>query len=277
MPVERLYRTLRLLHFSGTTWFIVCAGGVLVLRLRQAGVNWWVIFSLSGYSAVAVFLLVSLYLFAIFRVAVRSRKTEIEHPLTSSTYYMLFYYVSPFLGGLAGCLNVAGINRGSYRLLVVALGTFVTTFLVWIILDPAVGMVETLLPESRKHWIQRRVMDKAIRSRKRQQREHLLAEVQAQDEKNRRHWRTALAPDAERLAELVANGGMSSRLREEEAVKIGIKAWQVGGLRCMREVHQMATEICRLNQPDGVIINYICSWWDGIGSWRCPSIDERIT
>ena len=107
----------KMLHFSSTAWFMLCVGYILVLALRQAGFNWWVIFSLSGYSAVLVFLLISLYLFAIYRGIDRSQKIEKEHPLTSTSYYKVFYDISPLLGIVAGALGVIGASKLSDILL----------------------------------------------------------------------------------------------------------------------------------------------------------------
>jgi len=42
-------RVLKLLHFCGTVWFMVAAAYVFALALREAGVEWWLIFSLSGH------------------------------------------------------------------------------------------------------------------------------------------------------------------------------------------------------------------------------------
>jgi hypothetical protein len=60
-------RALKLVHIGGMAWFVLCMGYILLSALRQAGLHWWVIFSLAGHSAVVVFLLISLYLFARFR------------------------------------------------------------------------------------------------------------------------------------------------------------------------------------------------------------------
>jgi len=43
--------TLRSIHLFGTVWFMLCLGYILVLALRQAGVQWWIVFSLSGHGA----------------------------------------------------------------------------------------------------------------------------------------------------------------------------------------------------------------------------------
>ena len=71
-------RLLKVIHLLSTIWFILCTGYLLILALRQAGVHWWVIFSLSGHSAVLVFTLLSLYLFAFFRGTSRSQLIETE-------------------------------------------------------------------------------------------------------------------------------------------------------------------------------------------------------
>src|SRR4030042_6111558 len=137
---------LKLIHFASTAWFVLSVSFMLVLALRQAGKSWWVIISLSGYTAPIVFLLMCLYLFAIFRGAARSQKIEIEHPLTTSFYYAVFYDVSPFLGTFAGALAAIQGSSTSYYLLVAATGCFWATFLVWIIVDPAAGLLEMLSP-----------------------------------------------------------------------------------------------------------------------------------
>ena len=79
-------KALKLVHLASTTWFMLCMGYILVLALRQAGIHWWVIFSLSGHSALLIFLLISLYLFAIFRGVGSNQRIEMEHPLTSTNY-----------------------------------------------------------------------------------------------------------------------------------------------------------------------------------------------
>ncbi len=76
-------RIFKLIHFASTAWFVVCAAFLITLAMRQVGAAWWLIFSLSGYSAVLTFVLVSIYLFAVYRGVVRSR-IEQEYPLTSS-------------------------------------------------------------------------------------------------------------------------------------------------------------------------------------------------
>jgi len=288
-------RMLKFIHLTSTAWFVLCVGYILVLALRQAGVNWWVIFSLSGHSALLIFLLVSLYLFAIFRGVGGSQKIELEHPLTSTNYYVVFYIATPFLGGLASCLGMIGENRISQFLLGIALGTLGTTFLVWVIVDSVTGMLEMLLPPaSRKHRAERLAQAKAQREEKQKARERLLAEVLAQEELGRSGWQQVLKPQAEKLAGLLIRGPILSadptrvgrqndnkigtltnidiEQAEREAVDIGVNAWQIGGLSCMRQLRDMAIAVCKQKSQSEAIVDYIPVWWDGIGNWRNPSL-----
>jgi len=267
-------RILKSIHLASTAWFILCVGCILVFALRQAGVRWWIIFSLSGHSALLVFLLISLYLFAVFRGVDSSQKIEVEHPLTSTDYYTVFYIVAPLLGGIAGWLGTVGVNRISQFLLGIALGTFVTTFVVWVIVDPLTGLLEMLLPPgSRKHRAQRLAQAKAERETKQKAHERLLADVLAREESDRHLWQEALKPQAEKLAGLlVASGKIDFEQVEREVVGLGVKAWQMGGVNCMRLLRDMAMAIYRKRNQNEAIVDYISSWWDGIGSWRNVSL-----
>ncbi len=264
-------RTLRLIHLASTVWFVMCIGYVLVLTLRQAGVRWLVIFSLSGYSAVIILLLISLYLFAIFRGVSKELPVE-EHPLTTTNYYAFFYVISPYLGALAGCLGTIGVARISQFLLGIALGTFGATFLVWVIVDPLTGLLEVLLPMSRKHRDERIAKAKALREERQRCREQLLTEVLAKEYLDKNRWQKVLMPYAEKLALLLTNETPDFQI-ECKAVDIGVYAWQIGGLSCMRQLHDMAIDICRKRGRNNTA-DYIPTWWDGIGKWQTPSIYE---
>ena len=259
---------LKLVHFASTAWFMLAIGYILVLALRQAGFHWWVIFSLSGHSAILIFLLISLYLFAIFKGIDRSQKIEIEHPLTSTSYYAVFYDVSPLLGVVAGCLGIIGVSRAGDLLPSIALGTLATTFLIWIVVDPAIAFVERLLPASRKHRLERLAQVRALRQKKQEERRRLLAEVLSQSEREQRRWQEVLKPQAEKLAELLITNRDDFKQAECKAVEIGANAWQIGGLSCMRELRDMAIVICRQRNHNSDTVDYIPVWWDGIGSWR---------
>jgi hypothetical protein len=152
-----------------------------------------------------------------------------------------------------------------------ALGTLGTTFLVWVIVDPAAGLVEMLLPASRKHRTERLARAEAEREKRRENHEKLLAEVFAKEESDRRCWREVLKPRAERLAALLASDAADLSLAEQEAVDFGAGAWQLGGLACMRQLRDMAISVSEQKGRHGTEPDYISVWWDGIGTWRNPS------
>lgn len=83
---------------------------------------------------------------------------EIEHPLTSANCYLGFYVSAPLLGGLAAVMGAGSDWESERSLDSVALGTRGTTFFVWIVLDPLIGLVEMLLPASRRRREERRHM-----------------------------------------------------------------------------------------------------------------------
>lgn len=266
------WRTLKTIHLASTAWFMLCVGYVLVLALREVGFHWWHILSLSGHSAVIVLLLVSLYLFAIARGVSRAQEIEIEHPLTSTDYYMAFYVATPFLGGVAGSLGMVGVSAPGQFLAGTALGTLGTTFLVWVIVDPAAGLAEMLLPASRKHRTERLARAEAQREKRRENHEKLLAEVFAKDESDRHRWQELLKPRAERLATLLASDVADLNLAEQEAIDFGAGAWQLGGLACMRQLRDMTIAMSEQKGRHGTAPDYISVWWDGIGTWRKPSL-----
>jgi hypothetical protein len=266
-------RTLRRIHLVSTLWFIACIGYILVLGLRQAGLRWWQI-SLSGPSlALVVFLLVSLYLFALYRGIGEAQKIEVEHPLTMTSYYMALYVAAPLLGGVAGILGMVGVTDPMRFFSGVALGTLGTTFVVWVGIDPVVGMLEMLLPASRTHRTERLAQAEALRRARQEKREHLLAEVMAREERDRQQWQQNLQSQAQRLAALLTCNADEFARAEREAVDIGAEAWRLGGLSCMRQLRDMAIQGRKDRSGSGTPTDYLSYWWDGIGDWRRPPLD----
>jgi hypothetical protein len=261
-------RALRLTHLVSTVWFMVCVGYVLVLALHEYGFQWWLIFSLSGPSALLILLLISLYLFALFRGVGEAQQIEVEHPLTTTSYYMGFYVAAPLLGGLAGNLGMLGADPVRF-LLGVALGTLGTTFAVWVVIDPITGLIEMLLPTSRRYRAERLARAEAQRRARQEKRERLLTEALARDERERQQWQQRLRPQAERLAALLACDAAGFARAEQEAVDIGAEAWRLGGLSCMRQLRDMTIAAGGAG-PSGQTVDYISYWWDGIGDWRKP-------
>jgi hypothetical protein len=266
-----LRRTLKAVHFVSTVWFLLCVFYIAVTALRQAGFRWWVIFSLSGHSAVVVFLLVSLYLFAIFRQIERSGKQQNEHPLTSSGYYSILYNIGPFLGAVAGAIGMVGVRTISEFVAGVSLGTLGTTFLLWIIVDPAVGYIEGFLPASRKSRQERLARLQEQRETREREKKELLEDVFSTEQSDRQKWENKLMPWARELAEFLTDAEKSITDVAERAAVIGTGAWQMGGLSCMKQLYMMTEQVCRDKSGKGDFCEYLSNWWDGIGSWRSPS------
>ncbi len=262
---------LRRVHIVSTIWFIACIGYILVLRLHQAGFHWWVIFSLSGPSSLLVFILISLYLFALFRGVAEAQKIEVEHPLTTTSYYMILYVASPLWGGLAGMSGMAtSLDYPVNFLLGVALGTLYVTFGMWVVVDPIAGLAEMLVPSSRRHRLERLARVEAERRTRQEKREQLLAEAFAREEQERQRWRQRLGPQAEKLAGLLARDLGDASRAEREAVSIGANAWRLGGLSCMRQLRDMTVAIYGQAPDHEAVADCISNWWDGIGDWRKP-------
>ena len=99
-------KVLKWMHLVATVWFMICVVHLVVTGLRQAGLKWWLIFSLSGYSTFMVLILICLYLFAFFRGVGGARRIEIEHPVTSTYWYMCLYVSAPLLAGLVAILGM---------------------------------------------------------------------------------------------------------------------------------------------------------------------------
>lgn len=264
-------RILKRIHVASAVWFVLCVGSVFAAELRKVGFNWWLIFSLSGYSVFLILLLTSLYLFALFRGVGGTQHITVEHPLTSTAHYMAFYVAAPLLGGLSGILGMLGTSAPMF-LLGVARGTLAITFVIWVVLDPVAGLIEMVLPASRKHRAERRAQAEAERRARAERRERLLAEAFARDEQERRRWELRLQGEAEHLAALLATDASGFDQAEKEALDIGASAWRLGGITCMRQLRDMAMNIARDRRGEQQAVDYVSHWWDGIGDWRKPSL-----
>lgn len=264
-------RVLKLTHLASTIWFMLCVAYIVVVALHQAGFKWWLIFSLSGHSVLVIFLLISLYLFALFRGVGKTQYIQLEHPLTSTQYYMGFYVAAPVLGGVASVAGMIGVEHLHRFLLGTAMGTLGTTFTVWVIVDPVAGLIEMLLPASRKHRAERLARAEAERRARQERRERLLNEAFAHEAKERQRWKERLGPHAERLAALLATDTSNVDQAEKEALDIGAIAWQLGGVTCMKQLHEMTLDISHKQRGESNTVDYVSYWWDGIGDWRRPS------
>jgi hypothetical protein len=260
-------KLLRLLHVCGTAWFVLASAYILVLGLRQVGFEWWLIVSLSGNVAAIAFLLVSAYVHAIFRNNDRDDIPAVEHPLTSTGQYATLYSLIPFLGTMAGLFCIIEADTAQQVIIAIASGTIGATFCFWIIADPAISFAERWLPASRKHRLMRYAAAKALQEQKQREHTQLLANLEEQERICHQQWEEALLPESHKLAALITqavNGDASAEFAVAEA---GLTAWRRGGQDCMKQLHEMASALCRRN-GHGRGDEYISTWWDGIGQWR---------
>jgi hypothetical protein len=265
-------KIIRAIHLASTIWFMLCTGYVFILAMHEAGFNWFIIFSLSGHWALIILLLVSLYLFAIFRGADSGISTQAEHPLTGTSYYMTFYSLAPFLGSIAGLIGMLGEAKFVIFSSGIVLGAISATFLTWVIVDPITGMLELLAPEPKKHRTERLAQARIQKQLEQENRKKMLDRLFEQERENDRLWKEEFTPQAERLAMLLAYDKSDFSKAEQEAIDIGVEAWKKGGLVCMRYVRNSAAEIFRQKYSDRQFVDYISSWWNGIGRWRNPSL-----
>lgn len=268
--------TLKVIHFLSTLWFVFSTSCMLLLAMIKAGRSWWFIVFVSSYSTLLVIMLIGLYLFAIFRSKARSQKEEAEHPLTTTLWYIYFYDISPFIGTFAGGIVALEHGPSTELLLVTCAGSFWATFLVWIIIDPIVWMGERLLPSSYVNRQKRLAEVKVLREQADFAKKRTLSEVEANEKLEQDHWTNYLLPYAQKLSCLsVFDDAISDRSKGEVA-DMGVKAWQMGGLNCMQQLHSMAIELCRQKSQNMEIDDYISVMWDGIGSWRSSWFEGEL-
>jgi len=260
------------MHLASTILFMLCLGYVFILAMRQAGFNWFVIFSLSGQSALIVLLLVSLYLFAMFRGASPSSDSQIEHPLTGTFYYIVFYISAPFLGAIAGALSTIGTTRVGDILDGIVMGTISATFFTWVVVDPVTGLLELLAPEPKKHRAARLAKMQIQKQLEEENRQKMLATMLEKEKENQQRWRQSFTPHSDRLVTLLASEKSNFAKAEQEAIDIGVEAWKTGGLICMKYVRDMTKETFKQRYDEHKYVDYISAWWDGIGRWRKSSL-----
>lgn len=259
---------LKRIHVCGTLWFLLCAATLLIISLYHAGFEWWVIFSISGYSAVLLFFTVTVYLFAVYQGVVRTQ-TAAEHPLSTSLYYIALYDLAPFLGAIAGLMSLPVNTPWVFSVNTVAEGTLITTFVVWIVFDPIIGLVEMFLPESAAH---RKYRLAQMRLEKQQQKEagqKLLRELESQEKNLQTKWNNLFDPMAKEAAQLLCCPPAPATEVRARIIELGALAWKTGEITCMRYFHQMI--LAQLHASDQApVIDYPAIWWDGIGTWRKP-------
>jgi hypothetical protein len=259
------------LHLAGTLWFVLSVGFILAEGLRREGYDWGVIFFLAGPYAVTLFVLVSLYLFALFRGG--NQGYAEEHPLTASNHYWVLYMSAPLLGAFTGVLYAA-VNEQAINkfVLSIALATFHVTFASWVILDPILASLETFAPRGRVHRAKRLEKQRAERLEKQANRDALLQVLIQKESENEAIWTQTLTQYVPELCDLLETNQSEFKNAERRAAEIAVEAWRLGGLACMQFLHGRTLSMYQERHPDRLVADYIINWWDGIGAWRNPDM-----
>ena len=260
------------LHLAGTVWFVLSVGFILAKGLRKAGYDWLVIFSLTGPMAVTLFVLVSLYLFALYRGGKPAQGQTEEHPLTTSEYYLVLYISAPLMGAIAGVLHATLYPQSLVdSVLSITLATFYVTFVSWVILDPILASLETFTPQGRIHRIKRLEKQRAERLERQANRDALLELLIQKEKENEALWIQTLIQYVPELCDLLNTSQSEYKNAERRAAEIAIEAWRLGGLACMQFLHSRTLAVYQERYPARLSADYIINWWDGIGAWQNPN------
>lgn len=256
------------LHLFGIVWFLLCSAFLFVFSLYQMGFHWWVTFSISSYSAVIVLFLMTIYLFSIYKGVVRN-SNSIEHPLTTSPYYVLLYDLAPFLGSIAGLFAISFSQPILFMFSTAAQGTLVMTFVMWILLDSLAGLIESSFPQSIRHR-KNRVAE--MQEKKRLQaleRQKLLEQIDLQEKQSRSELTLLFQPYAVEVADLLCGLSGNAQTVQKRIIELGALAWHQGGLLAMQFFYTLIFEEVkeRITHPS---VDFVTLYWDGIGNWRRP-------
>jgi hypothetical protein len=263
---------LRRIHICGTLWFLLCAAVLLILSMHQAGLKWWLIFSISGYSAVLLLFLFTIYLFAIFQGVVRNLNST-EHPLSTSIYYIALYDLAPFVGAIAGLFAITSYGSWIAVLNSIVQGALAMTFLVWIVIDPPLGLVETWLPAGIAHRKQRLTEVKNQKQKQQKDNQQLLQNLEGKELQQMAEWQHSFTPYAKEAADLLSDSP-SSIQTQRRVIELGALAWQTGKLIGMEFLHKQIQDELR-NRACSVSVDYVSFWWDGVGNWRRPALQLK--
>ncbi|MDD5457931.1 MAG: hypothetical protein PHF37_00845 [Phycisphaerae bacterium] len=233
--------------------------------MKQSGQRWWIVIPLSGYSVIIIIMVVSLQFFSTLRAG--KRVAAEEHPLTTSPYYLVFYDAAPLLGAILGSIIATNTYNAYQYLLTLVMGSLFMTFFTWVVADPLLQTGEMYLPSSRKLRQQRIEMIRAENRKRQEANERLLAQLEADSIIEEQVWQKRLEPAANELCELFASQEWAEECRMQ-AIEYGVKAWQMGGLGCMKKMHDLALEKYRQKYSDPQPAEMLEIWWDGIGSWQ---------
>jgi len=271
-----LQRRLRTLHVIVTAQFFFAAAVIIAYFFLESDSPGWAAFSLSAQTLVLLVLAVLAYAFAVARGVVGERNRD-EHPFTAYYPYRLFYLVVPILSGIAGALFYLFTEGTREILRGAALGTVLPACVIWLFIDPLIGLVESLLPGARRLRRLRLQKKRARQQERARRKEILLRNIRDERLARLEQLRPFIRDRAERLAALLLETGGDLHSRADAAALIGLEVWQAGGLPLMKEL--AADTLLRLPEPrHQALARLLDDWWDTVGDWRArPSASANMS
>ncbi len=251
-------KVLKYVHFLSMCFFLLSAGYMLSYILMQKTRNSFFV-SLSGLSTLIFGAIVFFYLLAFIKSLTLNNYYKAEHPFTSSIYYMIFYDLSPFIGASGAIIAMSMLKEIDSKMLFISIGTLISSFLVWILLDPLIQVSEMLLPSSLKYKKKRKKHLKAIKKAHKNAQLNVLKEIK-ESEKELKSQRVFQEMSLKLFEALNDN-----EPEENEIIDLGLKAWQIGKIQGMQQLFEMTFKNEKDKQIKGKRLSYI---WDGIGSWK---------
>lgn len=261
---------LKRIHLYGIVWFLACLIFLIAIEVERIGFSRWVVFSISGYSAVLSLFLTVVYLFAIYKGVTRN-SNSIEHPLTTCLYYVFLYESAPFLGVVAG-LCVVSFDRSILpALIVVSQGTLLMTVVMWIIIDTLVDFIESSLPKSAAYRKKRLAENQRIKKAQILERQQMLETVLRQEKEIQSRWTDIFKPYASEVADLLCSSPSDMEHVERRIAELGAMAWKQGEHLGMTYFHDVILDELK-SRPNQPSVDFVAQYWGGIGTWRRPSI-----
>jgi hypothetical protein len=263
MPVER---RLGICHMLATVQYFFSAAVVILWILLQTGLHWSIVFSLSTQGFAVVALAAMIYGFATYRGAVGDRRSA-EHPFTSSLSYRFLYLLVPVLSGLVGAVDFWLVVGAWYGVLGLSVGTVLAATVMWLLVDPIAGLIESAFPQSRLLRAQRLAREQERRERRRREKQLILEKILAARKAALEQMRPAIEEHARRLRELLLESAEDPWQGSEEGARIGLATWQLGGAPVMKQLYATTARLCS-DSAQADLVSYLDYWWDGVGEWR---------
>jgi len=259
-------RQLRISHIIVTVQYLLSATVVVAWILSYTGLHWPIVFSLLVQGLALMGLGALVYGFLAFRGSVGERRPA-EHPFSSSIYYRFLYLLLPVLGGLVGSIDYSLAVGPLYGLLGLAFGTVFVASVMWLVIDPVVGLVESSFGESRQLRRERLAVEREQREQRRREKQRFIDRLIAEQEARLAKLRPGLERHALRLQELLLASAEDPWRGCEEGAWIGLVTWQLAGPQVMKELYATTARLCgQAGRSD--VLAHLDYWWDGVGGWR---------